>query len=303
MNDKKKSTVLVVDDSRVGLTHLVNILQDDYILHTAASGVEAIQSAKAIIPDLILMDIVMPQMDGYEAMTTLKNSLETRDIPVIFITSLDQDGNEEKGLLLGAVDYISKPYNPTIVKLRVSLQLRIINQMKMITELSLMDTVTKLPNRHYFSLRLRDEWERAKSENRMLGLILMDVDKLRSYNAIYGFNQGDAGLIAIADIITRETGTQPGNIAARWADDGFAALIQNADIGVCNTISDDIRREIEKTDVLTADGEKTNFTVSIGANAINFAVDNGDFDKFIANADAALYLAKELGRNQVVAHS
>jgi len=303
MNDERKSTILVVDDSRVGLMHLVQILQDDYILHTAASGVEAVQVAKATMPDLILLDVVMPQMDGYEAITILKNSLETREIPVIFITSLGQDGNEEKGLALGAVDYISKPYNPAIVKLRVNSQLRIVNQMKKITELSLMDTVTKLPNRHYFSLRLRDEWDRARSEKRSLGLLMMDVDKLRTYNAIYGFGQGDIGLISIAGIISKEALNQPGDIAARWADDGFVVLLQNADIALCNTVGEELRAAIEQTEIVTSEGDKTNFTVSIGANAIDFTAEVGDLEHFISNADAALYLAKELGRNQVVAHS
>jgi diguanylate cyclase (GGDEF)-like protein len=301
MNKRKKGTVLVVDDSRVSQTHLVQILQDEYIVHAASGGFEALKIAQAAKPDIILLDIVMPQMDGYETLNALRESGETKDIPVIFITSLDQESDEEKGLRLGAVDYIGKPYNPTLVKLRISLQLKIVAQMRTITELSMMDTVSKLPNRKYFDTRLREEWERAKKENRQLGILLMDVDKLRTYNAIYGYNQGDTALGAIAKIISANALLSPGDIAARWAYGGFVVLFQNASGVECNTAGENIRREVEKAVIPTATGENTNLTISIGANSATPA--DCSMEQFISNADSALYLAKELGRNQVVINS
>jgi diguanylate cyclase (GGDEF)-like protein len=301
-DSKKKGTVLVVDDSRVSQTHCVQILQDEYIVHAASGGFEAISIAKAAKPDIILLDIVMPQMDGYETLATLRESAETKDIPVIFITSLDAESDEEKGLRLGAVDYISKPYNPTIVKLRIKVQLKLLEQMRTITELSMMDTVSKLPNRKYFDMRLREEWERAKNENRQLGIILMDVDKLRTYNAIHGYNQGDAALLAVAKIISANALLSPGDLAARWAYGGFVVLVQNANGGECNTIGENIRQDVEKAVISTAEGESTSLTISIGANAASPSSGDCSLEQFISNADSALYLAKELGRNQVVVH-
>ena len=302
-NDNKKSSVLIVDDSRLSLMHLSQILQDEYILHTATSGVEAVQVARSEQPDIILLDIVMPQMDGYEALAMLRDTLETKDIPVIFISSLDQGVNEEKGLKLGAVDYISKPYNPAIVKLRISVQLKIVNQMNIINRLSLMDPVTQLPNRRYFDQRLSEEWLRAKNENRRLGILMMDIDKLRSYNVHHGYKQGDLVLTAVADIITKNALLRPGDIVARWTDDGFVVLLQNADVAECNTVAENIRRAVEEKEIHTEEGEATSFTLSIGGNSVDPSSPGNELDEFVTNADSSLYLAKELGRNQVVVFS
>ncbi|MCL2387178.1 MAG: diguanylate cyclase [Defluviitaleaceae bacterium] len=303
MRDKKKGTILVVDDSRVSQTHLIQILQDEYIIHAASGGVEAIQIAKAAKPDIVLLDIVMPQMDGYETLQNLRENVETKDIPVIFITSLDAEADEAKGLRLGAVDYISKPYNPTIVKLRISIQLQLMEQMRTITELSLMDAVSKLPNRRYFEQRLNEEWQRAKSENRQLGILIMDVDKLRTYNAIYGYRQGDECLFNVAKIISDNALLSPGDFAARWIYGGFVVLLQNATGGECNTIGENIRKDVEAAVIKTDTGENAKATISVGANAATPATDECTIEQFISNADSALYLAKELGRNKVVVYS
>ncbi|MCL1843500.1 MAG: diguanylate cyclase [Defluviitaleaceae bacterium] len=298
-----KYSVLVVDDSRVSQTHLMQILQDEYVVYSANSGVEALQITKAENPDIILLDIVMPQMDGYETLAALKASAETKDIPVIFITSLDHDSNEEKGLRLGAADYISKPYNPIIVKLRISLQLQLLAQMRQISELSMMDAVSRLPNRRYFDSRLREEWQRAKNENHLLGVLLMDVDKLRSYNTIYGYTHGDAAILAISEIIAKTAVCCPGDLTARWAYGGFAVLLQNADRAVCNTVGENIRCAIESAEIPSPDGAPANLTMSIGANSVSPALGDVTLEQFISKADSSLFLAKELGRNRVVVHS
>ena len=302
---KRKNTVLVVDDNRVSLTHLIQILEDEYMLHVASSGVEAIQVAKAVLPDIILMDIVMPNKDGYEALAELREIHETKEIPVIFITSLDQDSSEEKGLRLGAMDYIAKPFNPMIVKLRVATHLKLVNQMRTIARLSMVDEVTELPNRNYFDKRLGEEWQRAKdsgSTSMPLGILLIDVDKLRSYNNIYGYRQGDSVLRAVAEIMATVP-ARPGDIAARWADDGFAILLQNSDGGECNAVGEKLRKYAEEKLIPTNAGEGTRFTLSIGANSVVPATCPGGLEQFVSNADSALYLAKELGRNQVVVYS
>jgi len=302
-NKKKNGTILVVDDSRVSQAHLVQILQDEYIIHAASGGVEAIQVAKAAKPDIILLDVVMPQMDGYEVIVALSEVEETKDIPVIFITNLDQQSEEEKGLRLGAVDYISKPYNPVIVKLRISVQLKIVEQMRKINELSMMDAVSNLPNRRYFDKRLREEWQRAASENHQLGVLMIGVDKLRTFNAIYGYNHGDACLKAVAGIISENAFLSPGDFAARWAYGGFIVLLLNASSGECSTIGENIRKAVEAVVIENPDGKNSNMTISVGANSVSPASGDCSVEQFISNADSALYLAKELGRNQVVVHS
>ena len=303
LGDDIKSTILVVDDSRLSMMHLVQILQNDYILHTATSGVEAVQVAKAVKPDIILMDIVMPQMDGYEALAVLKETLETKDIPVIFISSLDQEMNEEKGLGLGAVDYISKPYNPAIVRLRVRVQLKIVHQMNTINRLSLTDPVTMLPNRRHFDVRLSEEFIRAKNENRRLGIIILEIDKFRSFNSKNGYKAGDALLVAISEIVQKHGMQSVGDIVARWSNSGFVALLQNCDAAQCNMLSESIRKEVEGLEINTPDGLFSEFTVSVGASSSEPSTDFTDLDEFVSNADSSMYMAKELGRNQVVVYT
>jgi len=295
--NKEKYTVLIVDDSRVSLMHLAQILHEEYIVHTADSGVLAIQIARKLQPDIILMDVVMPQMDGYETLTMMQEFHETKDIPVIFVTSMGQDSNEEKGLRLGAVDYIVKPYNTVIVKLRVGLQIKLLQQMRTIDRLSMVDTVTGLPKRHYFERRLAEEWARAKKEKRQLGIVMSNVDKIAKYNTANGFEKGNEGVAKIAEIIA-ESSKKPGDFAARWDYDSFVMILLHASSAECHTIGEKIRRDVEDLDI--SDVENTQFTLSIGVNSVSPYEEDMTPEAFVAGAESALYLAKELGRNQVV---
>jgi len=290
-SDKYK--ILVVDDSRVSLTHLVQILQDEYTIHTAINGIEAIQIAKKIKPDLILTDVVMPQMDGYATISMLKEIHETKEIPIIFLTSLGQDSNEEKGLRLGAVDYIRKPYNPVIVKLRVGLQIKLLQQMRTIEKLSMADPFTELPNRHHFESRLEDEWKRAKKEGYEIGLLFVNIDGFKKYNSQNGYKKGDAVLLSVSEVVAASS-IKPGDLTARWTEDGFAMLLINASIGDCNTTGEKLRNAVADL------GE---VTVSVGVNSVFPRSADCSIDEFITDTDSALYLAKELGRNLVVVAS
>jgi CheY-like chemotaxis protein len=136
MGEEKNNTVLIVDDENINLKILTHILESDYKIYNAKDGISAVKKAKEFLPDLILLDIVMPGKDGYETLTMLKNYEETKGIPVIFISGLSHSDEEEKGLSLGAVDYISKPFSAMIIKLRVGHQIKIVNQMRTIKQLS-----------------------------------------------------------------------------------------------------------------------------------------------------------------------
>ncbi|MCL1877813.1 MAG: diguanylate cyclase [Defluviitaleaceae bacterium] len=299
---RTKKTALVVDDSDTGRAHLVQILSDEYIVRSASGGVEAIQIAKSERPDIILLDVVMPQLDGYGVLTALREIGETKDIPVIFITSLDQAQDEEKGLNLGAADYISKPYNPAIVKLRARLQLKIIEQMRQINELGMIDAISKLPNRKYFDKRLREEWQRAEAEGRHLGVLMVGVDKLRTLVAIHGYNFGDKCIETIAGVLKNIKSPSPGDFAASWAFGGFAVMLLGSDVKNCEKAAEAIRMAVADATTENAAGEPVGVTVSIGVNSIIPSEDDS-VEKLISGADAALYLARELGRNKVVVNS
>jgi len=299
----KKPTVLVVDDSQTSRNHLVRILEDDYVVLEAIGGVEAIQIAKSVLPDIILLDIVMPQMDGYEVLSHIREERETKYIPVIFITSLDHEGGEEKGLSLGANDYITKPYNPTITKLRVQVVLKITEQIRTINELSMADIVTKLPNRWYFEKRLSEEWERAAAEKRALGILMVAVDNLRQYNSSYGYKSGDELLVKVAKIVKVGGIVSPGDIAARWEYPRFVLLLQNSTAADANTIAEKIRSAVSSANLKGPDGKDAEITISVGVNSAVPGVGDSTEQDFIKNADSALYLAHELGRNRVVVNS
>ena len=134
--DDIKNSILIVEDSELSISILTEILGDSYTLHVARNGLEGIEMAKDVRPDLILLDIILPKMDGYEVIKVLKDAQETKGIPIIFVTSLKDIDDERKGLQLGADDYINKPYDPLIVKLRVDIQMRIVNHLKTIHILS-----------------------------------------------------------------------------------------------------------------------------------------------------------------------
>jgi len=131
-----KNSILIVEDNEINIEMLHSILGDDYNLHTARDGREGIELARSVIPDLIVLDIILPCIDGYEVIKELKTYPETQDIPIIFCTALSNTDDERKGLLLGGSDYINKPYDAVIVKLRVNVQIQIINQLRTIKLLS-----------------------------------------------------------------------------------------------------------------------------------------------------------------------
>ena len=133
---EKENSILIVEDTELNIKILTEILSEDYTLFIARNGQEGVDLAKSMLPDLVLLDIVMPVKDGYKVIEELKNTWETKEIPIIFLSALNNVDDERKGLLLGADDYINKPFDPLIVKLRVDIQIRIVNQRRTIRLLS-----------------------------------------------------------------------------------------------------------------------------------------------------------------------
>ena len=168
MDEIKKNSILVVDDEHSNILALIHMLGQKYTVYAKKSGKEAIETAEEIVPDLILLDVLMPEMDGYEVISTLKKSEKTKDIPVIFISGLRETEDEKKGLALGAADYIGKPFVPEIVELRVRNQIQMVNLM-----------------------RSNIEKERAERNNRARidFLVRMNHEMLTPMNAIMGIMQ------------------------------------------------------------------------------------------------------------------
>jgi len=293
-----KNSLLIVDDEPSNLMVLNFLLKDDYRLYVANDGPTAIKLALRHKPDLILLDIIMPGMDGYEVLVKLKSMEETKKIPVIFVTALNNQKDEETGLRLEASDYIIKPFDPEVVKLRIKNQLKTLNAMRNIEHISLTDTLTELSNRRNFNVNLQREWNRAVREETPLSLIILDIDFFKKYNDTYGHPQGDVMLKTIAQIF-RHTLKRSTDMIARWGGEEFTVLLPLTDLDDAIRLAEEIRLSVENAEVFLPDGTSTKVTISAGVHTAR-PKQHSLMDEFISNVDKALYAAKQGGRNMVM---
>ncbi|MCL2182834.1 MAG: diguanylate cyclase [Chitinispirillia bacterium] len=295
--EQKRFSVLVVDDETSNIDVLSYILKDKYKLFIAKNGVSAVKIAKDNQPDLILLDIIMPGMDGYETLAQLKESKITNSIPVIFVTGEDSKEHETKGLNLGAADYITKPFHNVIVEARVRTQMMIVEQMRIIERMSITDELTGLPNRRYFNDQLAREWERAIRDTSPVTLIMIDVDNFKSYNDAFGHPQGDALLKAVASVFKRSL-KRPADFAARWGGEEFIILLPHTGIDGATEVAERARTGVDALVIPCEDGTLTSTTISIGVNTEQ-PVLNLPVAGFVSRADRALYAAKNAGKNRI----
>jgi len=296
----KEFTILIVDDEKFNLDILGRILSSQYNILIARNGSRALELAKQNSPDLILLDIIMPDMSGFDVITQLKESSITVNIPVIFITGLTDPADEEKGFFLGAVDYIAKPFNKAIVKARVNTHIKIVDQMRTIERIGLIDSLTRISNRRGFENRFNADWGRAIREQTPVSFLLIDIDKFKNYNDTYGHHQGDTALRSFAET-SMQTLSRSTDFVARWGGEEFVILLVNTDLNGAAEVAENIRKNAETMEILTEDGDITKITVSIGVNSI-IPVNSTSPAEFMSKADQALYKAKESGRNRVELH-
>ncbi|MCK5539212.1 MAG: diguanylate cyclase, partial [Bacteroidales bacterium] len=218
-NDSK---ILIVDDSINNIELLSDILEDDYEIMFATTGIKALEIVPELMPDLILLDIVMPQLDGYEVITILKQNPETAHIPIIFITAKSTTEDMIKGFTLGAVDYISKPFAFEEVKVRVQTQIQNQSLLKalkkanqQLEQLNRLDALTGIANRRHFDEFLQQKTNHAKRHSTPLSLIIIDIDFFKLYNDHYGHQQGDKCLIKIAKQL-KQFARRDDELAARY---------------------------------------------------------------------------------------
>jgi len=299
MNENKKDfTILITDDEKTNLDILGSILSPIYNILIARNGLRAIEIANEHKPDLILLDVLMPDMSGFEVISKLKGSEATDRIPVIFITGLTDVAHEEKGFHLGAVDYIAKPFIKPIVKARVNTHIKIVDHMRTIERIGLIDPLTKISNRRGFENRLNAEWGRASRDKTPISILVMDIDKFKNYNDTYGHQQGDVALKTFAEIAAG-TLKRSADFIARWGGEEFIILLPATNSDGAAKVAERIRKKAEAQVLPTEEGVETRTTVSIGVNTVVPEMDD-PVDNFIKKADQALYKAKEAGRNRFV---
>jgi diguanylate cyclase (GGDEF)-like protein len=290
-------TVLVVDDEKQNRDLLTELLHEDCRVILAKNGNQALERAREQQPDLILLDVLMSDMSGHEVIQTLKNDDATRHIPVIFISALDAPADEERGLDLGAVDYIAKPFHPSIVRKRVRNHLLSVHHRHLLENLAMIDSLTEIANRRRYAEVLESEWRRCARNAAPLSLAIVDVDHFKAYNDHLGHAAGDRVLRRIAQAMNSLL-RRPGDLVARYGGEEFAVLLPETDADSGYQIGNELRQQIEALAIAhPASPVAPVITVSLGGMTIVPA--GGDVDpRLFSGADAALYAAKAEGRNR-----
>jgi diguanylate cyclase (GGDEF)-like protein len=290
-------TVLVVDDDPDNRLLLSEILRQQCRVIEASSGAEALEIAfREPRVDLILLDVMMPGMSGYEVLERLRSDVRTADTAVIFVTGQDDENEEEKGLLMGAVDYVFKPIRPAIVRVRLANQLKMIAQRHQMSLLLGRDALTGIANRRSFDEALERIREVSIRSGRAFGLALIDVDFFKQYNDSFGHPAGDLALREIAAVIA-QFATAPHQLAARYGGEEFALLLPDA-TGLA-ALLDSLRRAV--LDLGLKHPTTPWGVVSISAGGIaTHAEPDTHADDLLRRADALLYEAKRAGRNRIL---
>jgi len=296
-NDSKKE-ILIVDDSPINISLLGAELHKDYELKIATNGEEALKIAYSTPPDLVLLDIEMPGMNGYQVCKQLKENQTTLNIPVIFITAKATIEDEMKGLEMGAVDYIVKPFCIPIVKARVKTHITLKIKSDILESLTCIDSLTNIFNRRRFDESLKQEWGKAMRFQETVSIILIDIDFFKKYNDNYGHPAGDDCLAKVAKSLERCLG-RSSDFVARYGGEEFVAVLTNTQHAVAKLLAEKMRASIEELAIPHAYSEATdNVSISLGV-ATTIPTSRLTTIDLIKAADSALYEAKEQGRNQV----
>ncbi len=294
----KKNTILVVDDYNTNIIVFRRILSNDYHIIEADNGLSALELAETDLPDLIILDIMMPGMDGYEICSRLKEIPATKNIPVLFVTSLHDTDDEERGFSVGAVDYIIKPFRPRLLKARVNTHMALKLYADELDQIASIDEPTGLSNRRMFNGSLGLEWRRAYRNAQSLVVIMIDIDYFKQFNDLYGHLAGDDCLRAVAEIL-HTSSRRPGDVAARYGGDEFVMLLPDTDIVGAKNFGDSLCCTISALNIKHEYSPHNGIvTVSVGVSAI-FPSNDTSAISLISLADEALYEAKVAGRNRM----
>jgi len=335
-NHSKLGNILLVDDKPDNLRLLSEMLSDNgYEVRRVTKGKMALITARASPPDLVLLDIKMPDMDGYEVCLQLKADSRTAEIPVIFMSALDELPDKVKAFTMGGVDYITKPFQLEEVLVRVKTQITLRRQQQQLqiqnrqlqeeiqrrkeieaalqrsqTELQKantelyrlahLDGLTHVANRRRFDEYIDREWRRLAREKRPLSLIMCDVDYFKPYNDHYGHQMGDDCLRAIARAIS-DALKRPADLAARYGGEEFAILLPNTPLEGAIAVAEDISRSVRHLEIPHPHSQiGAIVTLSFGVGSQIPRSENHP-STLIDLADRALYRSKQNGRDRVTA--
>lgn len=303
---EEEMAIMVVDDVPENIQILGKILRDEgYKIAPATNGRRALEMIPKVKPDLVLMDVMMPEMDGFEACRRMKESAEMKDIPVIFLSAKGESEDVIQGFRYGGVDYIQKPFNSEELLVRVRNHLELVQSRRLIIrymdemgrqnallqELALSDGLTQLANHSHSLERLRQEEANAGRYGNPLTVVMLDIDFFKAVNDTHGHPVGDRILKGVADII--RSNVREGDVAGRYGGEEFILILPNTDLDGGVSIAERIRLRVAESSWEPGD---LSVTISGGVSALDSAHETS----LIERADKRLYRAKELGRNRIV---
>ena len=295
-HDKPK--LLVVDDQPVHIQVMNQLFGGICKVFMATSGRRALELCHENPPDLVLLDIVMPDMDGFAVCARLKADPATQHIPVIFLTAEHDPQQETRGLELGAVDFITKPINPAIVQARVRTQLNLKHQSDILRNLVYLDGLTGVYNRRYFDQQMALELARAQRGHTPLSVIMLDIDFFKRYNDQYGHLAGDDCLRLLASGLKNEL-KRSTDLVARYGGEEFACILPETDLDGALHIANALEQKVRALQIPHAGSDMAPcVTISLGV-ACHLAGTSTTVPELLAHADAQLYNAKHTGRGRV----
>ena len=287
--------VMIVDDTRPNVLVLQRALTSiGYNISVAFDGEKALELIPKTKPDLILLDVMMPGINGFDVCKRLKNDPELSDIPIIFITAMGMPKDLLKGFEIGAVDYITKPFNLQEVCIRVKTHLTLSAAIKKLIQDSETDSLTGLFNRRTFLKKIENEAMRFKRNKKPFSLLFADIDFFKKVNDTYGHAAGDDVLISVSNLLNTEK--REVDQVGRWGGEEFLLLLPETNLGGAAQHGNKIRELVSAKPIIYEEQE-IHITMSFGVSEYS---GDSNIEKTIDQADQRLYQAKNTGRNKVV---
>ena len=290
--------ILIVDDSRIQAAKLKSILDSEYDITVAQTPEDGLSLASIGNFSLILLDVVMPGMDGFTLLKKLQEEIIGQSVPVILITSLTDEESEQKGLTLGAVDYITKPFRPLIVKARVDTHIKLYNYRKQVELQSRTDQLPGIANRWQHDRYSLIKWKEAVRLQVPFSICMFDIDHFKAFNDTFGHPAGDKVIAAVAQTISSRL-QRSTDFVARYGGEEFVAFLVGDGSHKAFTYLQKIRQALEDRHIPHSPSVSEWVTMSIGGVTVIPQADSS-YNAALKIADAMLYNAKEAGRNRVV---
>jgi diguanylate cyclase (GGDEF)-like protein len=296
----RQPRILAIDDTPANLIAVGEALGTEFEVQFATSGAMGLAQAMEFPPDLVLLDVMMPEMDGYETCRRLRANPATRDIPILILTTQNSPSDETRGLEAGAEDFITNPFNHSVLRARVRTHLTIKYQADLLRSMAFVDGLTGVANRRHLDETLESEWRGCLRSRSPLTLVMIDIDHFKQFNDTYGHLAGDACLKSIA-VLMKAAMERPHDMIARYGGEEFICLLPDTDMAGAQLKAEELRHSVQTLSI-PHDGSLVALVVTISI-GVATTIPTADLtpDDLIAAADAQLYEAKRHGRNRIYA--